>query len=100
MRLCVVVWLPTITITITMPWQESAKWREMRAAGGHGPVRHDVFCLHCNKQIGTDVPAGDEAKCGFATDTPFDIFCSCAHAVKWSKANNKPVYIYGWNRIA
>jgi len=69
-------------------WTESQKWRDMRANGGHGVVRFDVFCSHCNKQIGEDVDADGTNKCGVPSRWPMDVFCNSQCIWDYEAAKN------------
>jgi len=77
-------------------WTESKKWKEMRANGGHGVVRFDVFCGHCNKQIGEDVASDRIGTCGLRTEKPMETFCDCQCAADWQAANGQILWSYGW----
>lgn len=77
-------------------WTDSKKWKEMRANGGHGVVRFDVFCGHCNKQLAEDVDSDGIAKCGFRTEKPMEIFCGYKCAADYQAATGKRLWSYVW----
>ena len=77
-------------------WTDSKKWKEMRLAGGHGVVKFDVFCGHCNKQLAEDVGADEVRKYGLHTDGPMEVFCSYKCAAEYQSSTGKALFNYGW----
>lgn len=78
-------------------WTESKKWRELRASGGHGVVRFDVFCGHCNKQLGENLDSEDFHTVCFQTDAPMETFCDFVCAAKYQATTGKVLLRYGWS---
>jgi hypothetical protein len=71
----------------------------MRAAGGHGVVRFDVFCGHCHKQLAEDVDADEIDSAGFRVDKPMDIYCDRTCARRHGEKLGRTLWTYGWTPI-